>query len=1047
MSVKIQILDYKYLNNLLTWSNNSIKNWNTNAGITATPDAVGDAGILIESSSSAGTFSGFFSDVLNLQNNNSYTLTYTCISVDNAGQTDSKVFIRGASGGDNLYRPIGNNNITVGTHSYTFTMDTSLNNSVGNMDVYFELTNGNLADKQIKIKDVKLVNDTVVSNMPIDWTKSIVGELDVTDHSEFPLAMTFQISDIKDITSTSGDYSKTFKIPATKNNNNLLKHLYTANSSNTNIATENKPCEILVNDLYSLIGTIKVTGIGGYGEKASYYNCVFYGSNLSWALDLDNQYMNTIDWETYGDNLVYQKPEIIATWQHEKSDDTTSPIVYPITSYGDFNSSVQEPYIQLLDTKYAALGTGSALTIGYSGYFNNTSSYNTPTPSSDWRPAVFVKTTLDKIFKKVGYTINSTFMDTDMFKKLVWLLPNFKYNNVDDRLKKYAAEAEFVSPATLPFQTITENNISSTPFWVTKPLELGTTGTYFNLTTETSNTDITYTNATGSGGGSEFLIAEYGFYNISVFNWAVQISDVTVNGGTSFLLQDFLGVEKFRLAVQVKTVGQVSWNTIDFIDSDINKTSGGNDWAFWLGRVQENERLVNFDNLTGIRRFLNKGDKIRFAIQAKIEGIYDGIGEDWSFRINPKPNNANITFAFAADFVEYGQTYNLNDVINKDYKQTDFIKGIAHAFNLKMSTDITSRTINIEPFDSFYQPYGSAIDWTYKLDRSKEITDKWFETDLNKTFIFKYKTDNKDATIQYRGNEYFKGVEDEYPYQEELSGNFKRGETIFENPFFAGSFNAKDQDTTGSSSSYTDNLFSACLWGEKEDGSLTSPNDWARPSKGNEFLPRLLYWNKQTCPSCTFSGLNEEKKAQVQTWNGIYKVISATDNISTHLSNIYPQATSIDFDNTNSPVLSYGNIWGRNYDFTTASYTSLSAREGLYDTYYRYMFEMIKQTPRLRTVYIDLKITDITDLDFRKLIYLDGVYWRINKINDYMPNNNKPTKVELIEWIETGSFATQAPAFGSSGNGTGSGSGLNGSSPTGDGIIISGDDFGMGNSG
>ena len=187
--------------------------------------------------------------------------------------------------------------------------------------------------------------------------------------------------------------------------------------------------------------------------------------------------------------------------------------------------------------------------------------------------------------------------------------------------------------------------------------------------------------------------------------------------------------------------------------------------------------------------------KQKYEVNIKVQG------GDWSFRLNPKPNNANITFAFAADFVEYGQTYNLNDVINEDYKQTDFIKGIAHAFNLKMSTDITSRTINIEPFDSFYQPYGSAIDWTYKLDRSKEITDKWFETDLNKTFIFKYKTDNKDATIQYRGNEYFKGVEDEYPYQEELSGNFKRGETIFENPFFAGSFNAKDQDTTGSSSS------------------------------------------------------------------------------------------------------------------------------------------------------------------------------------------------------------------------------------------------------
>lgn len=43
-----------------------------------------------------------------------------------------------------------------------------------------------------------------------------MGELDVTSHSDFPLALTFQIEDIQELTSTSGDYSKTFRIPATK---------------------------------------------------------------------------------------------------------------------------------------------------------------------------------------------------------------------------------------------------------------------------------------------------------------------------------------------------------------------------------------------------------------------------------------------------------------------------------------------------------------------------------------------------------------------------------------------------------------------------------------------------------------------------------------------------------------------------------------------------------------------------------------------------------------------------------------------------------------
>ena len=60
------------------------------------------------------------------------------------------------------------------------------------------------------------------------------------------------------------------------------------------------------------------------------------------------------------------------------------------------------------------------------------------TPVTDWRPSVFVKTTLDKIFNAVGYRINSAFMETDMFKKLVWLLPNFKYNNSEQREIDYS---------------------------------------------------------------------------------------------------------------------------------------------------------------------------------------------------------------------------------------------------------------------------------------------------------------------------------------------------------------------------------------------------------------------------------------------------------------------------------------------------------------------------------------------------------------------------------------------------------------------------------
>ena len=42
--------------------------------------------------------------------------------------------------------------------------------------------------------------------------------------------------------------------------------------------------------------------------------------------------------------------------------------------------------------------------------------------------------------------------------------------------------------------------------------------------------------------------------------------------------------------------------------------------------------------------------------------------------------------------------------MNPDYKQIDFIKGIAHAYNLQMTTDESTKTVYIEPFDIFYKP-------------------------------------------------------------------------------------------------------------------------------------------------------------------------------------------------------------------------------------------------------------------------------------------------------------------------------------------------------
>lgn len=954
-------------------------------------------------------FTSFNLDTSNLVFGQVYTLNYEVTSlIDSGTGVTFLVLISGVSG--------------FATHTTTTNMQTITYTAASPGIINFQA----LGASSFTVSNISISGVTATSLGNTYLGNSIVGELDITDHSDFPLAITLQTSDIKDITSTSGDYSKTFKIPATKNNNKLLRHPFaTTTDSNINV-NENRKCRILVDGFYSLEGLIRVTGVGGYGESPSYYDCVFYGNNLNWADGLSNKYMNEINWGSDGQGIGYNKANIMHTWNYDSCDSGNSPIVYPITSYGDFNEDGNAATIQLLDTAYDYNNTGSATKVGYSGYFNDGSSYETPTPSPDWRPSIFVKDTLNKIFENLGYAIESSFMETDMFKKLVWLLPNFQYNNPDDRYEQQSIVTSFKNGETLS-TTVWNNGSSSTSS------NAGIYKAYYGgfvsfddgnehysgsgrkvLNLKSSNLDISLGASKVDFSNDYITIEEYGFYDILLNNQQARLASGW-KGGTGF--KQIIEI-KVCVNLELQTAGQTSWNIIGRCSDTQSPYQIYNNST--RSTNQYNTVITDFADLSSVNitdQWLNKGDKIRLTTGFKITDTNDN---DQNFAINVYhrvKSNDNFNIKFSPKRVEYGQTYDLKNVLDPSHKQIDFVKGIAHAFNLKMTTDSNKRTVFIEPFDTFYKDYADAIDWTYKLDRSKEVTDKWIKSDLKRDIIFKYKTDTSDKTVETRGDRWFKGIKDEYPYQETLPSTFEKGEIIFENPFFAGTYNGKDQDTTGNtgnSGSYSDVPFSGCLWAEN-----TYAETLSRPDKGNNFMPRLLFWNKYS-PNASGSGI---KFAKVQTWSdagstNALKFIVPDSSVavnSLYLSNIYPQATSINRDDTSSPVLSYGNANVRDFNDATGVYSSYITGRGLFDTYYHNMFEMLKSKPKLRTAYFDLKAKDIVYLDFTKLIYLDGIYWRINKVVDYQPSKNEPTKVELIEWLQVGTFAATAPSFGSSG--------------------------------
>ena len=88
---------------------------------------------------------------------------------------------------------------------------------------------------------------------------------------------------------------------------------------------------------------------------------------------------------------------------------------------------------------------------------------------------------------------------------------------------------------------------------------------------------------------------------------------------------------------------------------------------------------------------------------------------------------------------------------------------------------------------------GLAIDWTPKIDRSREIKDEWVKSELKREMEFKYKSDSNDKA----GKDLipsWNGIDDIYPYFETLSDAFNKGKSEFTNPFFAGTWSMKDGD-------------------------------------------------------------------------------------------------------------------------------------------------------------------------------------------------------------------------------------------------------------
>ena len=302
--------------------------------------------------------------------------------------------------------------------------------------------------------------------------------------------------------------------------------------------------------------------------------------------------------------------------------------------------------------------------------------------------------------------------------------------------------------------------------------------------------------------------------------------------------------------------------------------------------------------------------------------------------------------------ISEGDTMVMNNTIPTDILMKDYLMSIIRMFNLYVEPDAdNTNQLNIEPRNTFYST-AAPLDWTAKLSLDKQLEIKPMAALDAKTYKFTYKQDDDYYNALYSGKYSQIYGERIWDVQNEFLKNEKKIEVIFA-PTPCVNFNNSDRVTPAIYAKDNANVIT------KKTGKL-----------------RILY----------YGGL-----ISCQTpWTHFYFEPAKVHNYVNYT--VYPYAGMLDHPVNPTLDLGFGAV--KEVYFTIKKWPTAN----LFNTYYKTFIEEISdKDSKIVVAYLYLTISDINQLDFGRLIHIDGINYRLNKIIDFNPVLNQLTKVELLK--------------------------------------------------
>ena len=356
------------------------------------------------------------------------------------------------------------------------------------------------------------------------------------------------------------------------------------------------------------------------------------------------------------------------------------------------------------------------------------------------RPAVYIKAILDAGFQEAGYTINSTFLNSTDFKKLV--LPYYGHGfGIDDT---FISNRKFRAGRTTDHTEIQTNQVLTFPQYNTHTIiiPLDDDSTSPNFDTGTLYNTSTYKHSAN------------GVYDVKFkgnFELEHTVSFTSLSNTYVLLLKQYDGSATSYKTLKSFTLGYGESKSFSY-DTGYITVSASHTFELELRSVA---------SLGGSGGFYYHNYKIKSSTFIENE-------------IDKTPQG--------------GFSITLKDILSDKHTVLDILKGLTHLFNLYYRTDTAMKIVYIEPRDTFFDDTTTANDWTAKLNKN-DYEIKYID-DYKKELKFGYKKDGADGHLKARDTEHDLDVGD---YKYNLSDRFMIGKQDFINPTFAATYHIMDK--------------------------------------------------------------------------------------------------------------------------------------------------------------------------------------------------------------------------------------------------------------